>query len=628
MTRPFEITDAGEILTDEVVANLRVLFHQLGLSMTDVYVRLAEGEWRPVHVGGHEEEAQSPFCVYLRETEPFKRVCDDDRTACCDKAMKHPGKPVHWYCPYGLRVIAMGFRVGRADVVLRSNGWYERGQEGPAIHNTLCMLEKLECRDHWDTLMPLLRQQARRTDAEIRRDAEGLKGLFSLVHDQAQAVYERRVDQSKGDLLREIRELVYPLMAEFVEERQVECIRKALKIIRDYFSVRDCVFYFTRAGSGDKLIYIAADGANVATARTQIPRSTLGSTPIGVAHISRGSDLSGLAASESMACTISLPDRNAALLAVAGLAEEDNLLDEHMISELTRILSVPLCMSSFLTGFNREAELRRLQARNSYHIVRNTFQAIAGDAGEIRYAVRQVLRQMPSQVEEPVEHLEEMIRYTRDLLSSYEFVEHQFLKGTRPLALGEKKPALLINILRRARESFVRRAAELRIEINLEKSAGKLSPVDADVSSVSLLFVQLLHNALKYSHRGSKGRHRTIDVSGHEDGHDVYIEISDFGVGIHPREEEGIFETYVQGSIIDETRLISGQGIGLAVARQIARMHDGDVALKRCVAYDEDGSQIPMAEIMSFKPGSKEASELLQHCLVVFEARLPKRKRT
>ena len=80
----------------------------------------------------------------------------------------------------------------------------------------------------------------------------------------------------------------------------------------------------------------------------------------------------------------------------------------------------------------------------------------------------------------------------------------------------------------------------------------------------------LLENALKFTTEGSVTLKVAVDM---EKMQAIYT-VEDTGTGIEPAEQEHVFETYVKLN-----QFFDGQGIGLAVARSIARRLDGDVVL-------------------------------------------------
>ena len=80
----------------------------------------------------------------------------------------------------------------------------------------------------------------------------------------------------------------------------------------------------------------------------------------------------------------------------------------------------------------------------------------------------------------------------------------------------------------------------------------------------------LLENALKFTTEGSVTLKVAVDM---EKMQAIYT-VEDTGTGIEPAEQEHVFEPYVKLN-----QFFDGQGIGLSVARSIARRLDGDVVL-------------------------------------------------
>lgn len=80
----------------------------------------------------------------------------------------------------------------------------------------------------------------------------------------------------------------------------------------------------------------------------------------------------------------------------------------------------------------------------------------------------------------------------------------------------------------------------------------------------------LLENALKFTTEGSVTLKVAVDM---EKMQAIYT-VEDTGTGIEPADQEHVFEPYVKLN-----QFFDGQGIGLTVARSIARRLDGDVIL-------------------------------------------------
>lgn len=96
-----------------------------------------------------------------------------------------------------------------------------------------------------------------------------------------------------------------------------------------------------------------------------------------------------------------------------------------------------------------------------------------------------------------------------------------------------------------------------------------------DLTRLKQVLVNLLTNAIKFSPPKT-----IINIDMKRGSHnELVIAIRDAGIGISADDAERVFEPFVQ---LDEgsTRRFGGMGLGLSIARRIARLHGGDVALK------------------------------------------------
>jgi signal transduction histidine kinase len=100
---------------------------------------------------------------------------------------------------------------------------------------------------------------------------------------------------------------------------------------------------------------------------------------------------------------------------------------------------------------------------------------------------------------------------------------------------------------------------------------GSPYPVDADTDAIEQVLVNLLSNAEKYS--GS--RHEVLLRSWRENG-SVLVSVQDRGPGVPHGEEERIFEAFHRANDSLASG-IQGSGLGLTLARRIARDHGGDI---------------------------------------------------
>jgi two-component system, OmpR family, sensor kinase len=137
-------------------------------------------------------------------------------------------------------------------------------------------------------------------------------------------------------------------------------------------------------------------------------------------------------------------------------------------------------------------------------------------------------------------------------------------------ALVERRPARLDDIVQQAAKRFLARHPNRTLETPLVEE----SVIDCDPLLLRRAIDNLLDNAAKYSEIGTPVRLAVITTGQH-----VEFEISDRGVGMSCDELERAFTPFwrADGS---RTRKTGGVGLGLALARRIARAHGGDVRLE------------------------------------------------
>ncbi len=120
--------------------------------------------------------------------------------------------------------------------------------------------------------------------------------------------------------------------------------------------------------------------------------------------------------------------------------------------------------------------------------------------------------------------------------------------------------------------SLVEKAAEDLAVTGRKVSAEALDTliVDGDPVGLRRLFTNLLDNGETYGKRAHARAWR--------DGEMAMVDVLDEGPGLPPGEEERVFEPFyrIERSRSRET---GGTGLGLSVARSIARLHGGDVVL-------------------------------------------------
>ena len=115
--------------------------------------------------------------------------------------------------------------------------------------------------------------------------------------------------------------------------------------------------------------------------------------------------------------------------------------------------------------------------------------------------------------------------------------------------------------------------------------AEELPEVRSDRDAALRALSNLLGNAIRYS-----GESREVGVVGTRDGERVLLTVWDRGRGIPAEARERLFERFYRAP--RDAREVRGVGLGLVLAREIARAQGGDVFL---VESSEEGSRFALA---------------------------------
>ena len=94
-----------------------------------------------------------------------------------------------------------------------------------------------------------------------------------------------------------------------------------------------------------------------------------------------------------------------------------------------------------------------------------------------------------------------------------------------------------------------------------------------DIRSIQRMLANLLDNAIKYTACGGSVRVRVLECAGSA----LAITVTDTGTGISAEDLPHIFERFYR---CDRSRSEAGTGLGLSLARAIARAHGGDITVE------------------------------------------------
>ncbi|MBX3593086.1 ATP-binding protein [Sphingomonas sp.] len=133
----------------------------------------------------------------------------------------------------------------------------------------------------------------------------------------------------------------------------------------------------------------------------------------------------------------------------------------------------------------------------------------------------------------------------------------------------EREPLDLADVARRAAGLLSVRAAEGEVTIDKPK-ADETLPVNGEFRRVLQILVNLIGNAVRYSPAGG-----SVWIRLERDGAKGCVIVADQGKGIAQADQARIFEKFGR---VDPTEP-GGSGLGLYIARRLARAMDGDITV-------------------------------------------------
>jgi signal transduction histidine kinase len=220
-------------------------------------------------------------------------------------------------------------------------------------------------------------------------------------------------------------------------------------------------------------------------------------------------------------------------------------------------------------------------------------------AGVIAVA-EQLLRTDPPRVERE-QRLVDLIRESR---RAARLVDDLLLMARLDASTGPELPPSIVDVAAVVAGAVaVARSARADRTITLTVDPASATRVEIDPDRLTRVLTNLLDNARNATLPGGR-----IDVSVTTRGPDVQITVADDGPGVSRGDQERIFDRLVR---LDPARRSGGSGLGLPIARAVARTAHGDV---RYVGSDGRGAcfevRLPIAALAFEAPPTKIIAEL------------------
>jgi two-component system, OmpR family, phosphate regulon sensor histidine kinase PhoR len=231
------------------------------------------------------------------------------------------------------------------------------------------------------------------------------------------------------------------------------------------------------------------------------------------------------------------------LIAIPDRGSGDSLL---MVQDLTRVRRLETVRRDFISNLSHE--LRTPLA--SLKALTETLQE--GALQDPRAAPR-FLKRIETEVDALTQMATELLELSR--------IE----SGQVPLEFKSVPAASLLgSASERMRAQAERAGLSLRLA---EPQDGSL--VKADPPRLEQVLVNLIHNAVKFSHAGGE-----VTLSAEREGDFVRFCVKDNGTGIPSEDLERIFERFYKA---DRARSSGGTGLGLSISRHLVEAHGGRI---------------------------------------------------
>ena len=154
-------------------------------------------------------------------------------------------------------------------------------------------------------------------------------------------------------------------------------------------------------------------------------------------------------------------------------------------------------------------------------------------------------------------------RITEDLLKLATLESDQVQLEPKPYRLDKQVRSLILACEPQWMEK------ELEMDVVLDELQ-----VTADEDLLSQVWINLIHNSIKFTPQGGRVR-----VELHRQNGNVEFKIADTGMGISEEDQARLFERFFKADK-SRTRSNGGSGLGLSIAKKIVDLHKGTIEVK------------------------------------------------
>jgi signal transduction histidine kinase len=234
------------------------------------------------------------------------------------------------------------------------------------------------------------------------------------------------------------------------------------------------------------------------------------------------------------------------------------------VLELSLFFAIGVALSAMVESLHRARARAEAAVRSRERVMEIVAHDLRNPLGAIGMSA-EALQRKPSS-DEDRRHIDRIVRAASRMdnligdLVDVTGIEHEMLAMTRTREPVEA-------IVRETAEAFLPQAEQRHVTLEVSPPPAELA-IAADRARIVQLLGNLIGNALKFTPEGGRV---ALRVSTQD--HQVRFEVADTGPGIPPENVPRIFEQYWKGAG-------EGTGLGLFIARSIARAHRGELSVK------------------------------------------------
>jgi signal transduction histidine kinase len=235
------------------------------------------------------------------------------------------------------------------------------------------------------------------------------------------------------------------------------------------------------------------------------------------------------------------------------------------------LIAVGLALSGLALYFYRESSRELREARKRVSFVNHVSHELKTPLTNIRMYAELLQMNGDEKDEKSTRYLDVVVSESQRLSRLIDNVL-TFGRQQRGALKLRKTPGVVDEIVGKVLESF-RPSLESK-GVRVRFAAGAPGRVLLDPDALRQIVSNLLGNVEKYARDTGE-----VEVNSSRQEGKTFITVSDRGPGIPPAERENIFEPFVRlSSRVSDG--VAGTGIGLSIARELARLHGGDLTLE------------------------------------------------